>query len=42
MSHQADYVDIPGPLEAVVEEYVNWHLSRVNSDSYKELNSNLI
>ena len=36
MSDQADYVDIPGPLEAVVEEYANWHLSRVNSDSYKD------
>ncbi|KAJ8147377.1 hypothetical protein LV157_008672, partial [Aspergillus fumigatus] len=36
ISDQADYPDIPGPLEAVVEEYANWHLSRVNSDSYKE------
>jgi hypothetical protein len=36
ISNQTDYVDIPGPLEAVVEEYANWHLSRVNSDSYKE------
>lgn len=33
ISDQADYPDIPGPLEAVVEEYANWHLSRVNSDS---------
>lgn len=36
ISDQADYLDIPGPREAVVEEYANWHLSRVNSDSYKE------
>ncbi|KAF7174220.1 hypothetical protein CNMCM5623_006758 [Aspergillus felis] len=36
MSSRADYADIPGPLEAVVEEYANWHLSRVSSDSYKE------
>ncbi|KAF4209650.1 hypothetical protein CNMCM5878_005036 [Aspergillus fumigatiaffinis] len=36
ISDRADYLDIPGPLEAVVEEYANWHLSRVNSDSYKE------
>lgn len=35
-SNQADYVGIPGLLEAVVEEYAIWHLSRVNSDCYKE------
>jgi hypothetical protein len=36
ISSQATYLDIPGPLEAAVEEYSGWHLSRVNSDSYKE------
>lgn len=36
ISNQADYIDIPEPLKAVVGEYANWHLSRVNSDSYKE------
>jgi hypothetical protein len=36
ISDQADYIDIPRPLEAVVDEYANWHLSPVNSDSYKE------
>lgn len=36
ISNQADYLDIPGPREAVVEEYANWNLSWVNSDSYKE------
>ncbi|KAA8641516.1 hypothetical protein EYZ11_012653 [Aspergillus tanneri] len=33
---QPDYVDIPGYREAVVEEYANWHLSRVSSENYKE------
>lgn len=36
ISSQSDYVNIAGPLEAAVEEYANWHLSRVNSNSYKE------
>jgi hypothetical protein len=36
MSSRADCVDIPGPLEAAVEEYANWHLSHVSSDAYKE------
>ncbi|KAL2811012.1 hypothetical protein BDW59DRAFT_179413 [Aspergillus cavernicola] len=33
---QPDYIDIPGPIEAVVGDYANWHLSRVNSESYRE------
>lgn len=36
MSNQADYINIPRPLEAVVEEYANQYLSQVNSDSYKD------
>lgn len=28
--------DIPGLLEVAVEEYANWHLSRVGTESYKE------
>ncbi|EHA21825.1 hypothetical protein ASPNIDRAFT_56474 [Aspergillus niger ATCC 1015] len=32
---QDEFNDIPGPLEGAVEEYVNWHLSRVGTESYK-------
>ncbi|KAE8383892.1 hypothetical protein BDV26DRAFT_287305 [Aspergillus bertholletiae] len=33
---QSDFIDIPGPLEVVVEEYANWHLLQVDTESYKE------
>lgn len=33
---QDDFSHITGSVEVVVEEYANWHLSRVSTDSYKE------
>jgi hypothetical protein len=29
-------IDVPGLLEVVVEEYTDWHLSLVSTESFKE------
>jgi hypothetical protein len=31
-----DPIDIPGLLEVAIEEYTDWHLSRVGTESFKE------
>jgi hypothetical protein len=33
---QSDSIDIPGPLEVAVEEYTNWQLSRVNTETFRD------
>jgi hypothetical protein len=35
-AHPLDPIDIPGLLEVAVEEYTDWHLSRVGTESFKE------
>jgi hypothetical protein len=34
-ANQCDFVDIPGLLDLAVEEYTDWHLSRVSAESFK-------
>ncbi|KAI9043148.1 uncharacterized protein KD926_004331 [Aspergillus affinis] len=36
ISVEDDLNDVPGLLEAAVEEYATWHLSRVGTESYRE------
>jgi hypothetical protein len=33
---QSKIVDIPGLLDQAVEEYTDWHLSRVSAEGFKE------